>query len=110
MPTVPGEAPPIPATAPAVAPQTAVAPVPAAEAPAAQSLMPAGTQQAAGGVLRELEAQGFEGLDIGFGSFPMVRLQDQTFSTNEGDTLGNTFLCIIHGSRTKWLYKAEDNN
>jgi hypothetical protein len=71
--------------------------------------MPAGTTGSSK-VLKELEEDGFEGLDIGFGSFSTVRLQDQTFSTNDGETLGNTFLCVIHASKTKFLYKAADSN
>jgi hypothetical protein len=72
--------------------------------------MPAGTSAAGDRVLGELADEGFEGLDIGFGSFPIVRLTDKNFSTNDGDSLGETFLCIMHATRTKWLYKAEDSN
>ena len=72
--------------------------------------MPAGTAAVGGKVLEELASDGFEGLDIGFGSFPIVRLQGNTFTTNDEDTLGETFLCIMHATRTKWLYKAEDSN
>lgn len=65
---------------------------------------------AAGGISQALAAQGFEGLDMGFGSFPIVKLQDTTFSTSDGDTLGNTFCCVMHASRKKFLLKCEDSN
>lgn len=70
-------------------------------------MMPAGGS--GNKVLEDLAGAGFEGLDIGFGSFPVIRLQDQSFSTSDGDVIGSTFLCVVHASRTKWLYKADDS-
>ena len=92
-----------------VAPPPPAAP-PAPTRSAQHNMAPAGTSGSTMKALEELAEDGFEGLDIGFGSFPMVRLQGQEFSTNEDEVLGNTFLCVIHASKVKWLYKAEDNN
>jgi hypothetical protein len=63
-----------------------------------------------GGFQQALANEGFEGLDMGFGSFPVVRLQETTFSTSDGDSLGNTFVCVMHTSKKKYLLKCEDSN
>ena len=85
------------------------------QAPAAQPIaaaQPAGVPAgfAAGGIAQQLAAMGFEGLDMGFGAFPIVKLQDQTFSTSDGDVLGNTFVCVMHQTRRKFLFKCDDSN
>lgn len=58
-----------------------------------------------GNVLKELEATGFEGLEIGFGSFPVVKLENEgIFMTTEDDELGTEFECIVQSTRAKYLY------
>jgi len=95
-------------------PPQQMAPAPQQTAPATQppgAAGPAGSLIAGpGGIAQALVNEGFEGLEMGFGSFPVVRLQESTFSTSDGDNLGNTFVCILHGSRKKWLCKCEDSN
>ena len=61
-------------------------------------------------VTRQLAESGFDGLDLGsgFGAFPNVVLKDDVFSTTDGDKLGETFACIIHSSRPKWIVKSSD--
>lgn len=105
--------PPPPAVTEAPPPPVAAAPPPPpAPAPQQTTAMatPPGTATGAGRIISDLAEAGFEGLDVGFGTFPIVRLQDQTFSTNEEEVLGHEFWCCIHGSRVKWLLKKEDNN
>jgi hypothetical protein len=61
-----------------------------------------------GGVASELEQQGFEGLEYGFGSFPMITLQnDGTYQSSDGGSLGSDFYCCILGSKPKWIYKND---
>jgi hypothetical protein len=69
-----------------------------------------GMMVGAGGFQQALANEGFEGLDMGFGSFPVVRLQETTFSTSDGDSLGQTFVCVMHTSKKKFLLKCEDSN
>jgi len=110
--TAPGTPPPVMDTTPPAPPAAAAPPAVAEKPPVPSGMqhMPAGTAAAGGKVLQELAEEGFEGLDIGFGSFPVVRLQDTNFSTNDDEALGSEFYCVIHASRTKWLLKAEDDN
>lgn len=65
-----------------------------------------------GGIEARLAEQGFEGLDLGagFGAFPSVVLKDDRFSTSDGDPLGQSFFCVIHGSKPKWIVKANDTD
>jgi hypothetical protein len=53
---------------------------------------------------------GFEGLELGsgFGAFATVTLKDDNFSTTDGDKLGQTFACVIHDSKPKWVVKSSD--
>ena len=75
--------------------------VPATRTPAATALAPSGV----GGALEE---SGFHGLDFGFGSFPMITLQnDGTYQSSEGGSLGSDFYCILLGSTPKWIYKND---
>lgn len=55
-------------------------------------------------------SDGFEDMEIGFGSFPIVTLKETTFNTSDGDTLGQTFVCIMHHRRKKLFYKCRDDN
>ena len=126
-----------PAPAPQAAPAPAPAPAPVQTAPAAQeqaaavvagqaapapapvavdnppTQVPATRTQGAtsistSGVQGSLEQEGFEGLEYGFGSFPMITLQnDGTFQSSEGGSLGSEFYCNILGSTPKWIYKND---
>lgn len=58
-----------------------------------------------------LAQMGFEGLEngSGFGAFPTVTLKDDMFSTSDGEKLNQTFACIIHGSKAKYIVKASND-
>lgn len=53
---------------------------------------------------------GFSALDeeIGFGSFPMVKLDKDVFVVEKAEH--REFLCRIIGARPKWVYKADDDH
>ena len=108
---------------PTYAPPVQPAPLQPAYAPVAQPGYPPPSQQAltpapaggalqtgvsSGDVVQQLEQAGFIGLELGFGSFPTVRLQGESFSTSDGGSLGQTFACIIHSARPKYLLKCAD--
>jgi hypothetical protein len=59
-----------------------------------------------GAVLDAMAAQGFEGLELGFGSFPIVSLDQGTFKLSDGGTLGEEFYCQMKSVRPKWLIKT----
>jgi hypothetical protein len=90
--------------APAAAPVAVANPptqVPATRTPAATSVQTEGVE----GALHDL---GFDGLDFGFGSFPMISLQNNgTFQSSEGGSLGTEFECCVLGSKPKWIYKND---
>ena len=101
-------------TASTLAQQAAPAPAPVATE-AAPTQMPA--TRAAGAVTMtsgdnkvqtQLEDDGFSGLDFGFGSFPMITLQnDGTFQSSEGGSLGTSFDVVLLGSVPKWIFKND---
>ena len=90
----------LPATAVA---QTAQVP---ATLPPPQANPLAGIQQSG----QIAESDGFEDMEIGFGSFPIVTLKETTFNTSDGDNLGTTFACVMHHRRKKMLFKCRDDN
>lgn len=94
-------------TAPAPAPvATTPATVPPTQLPATRS--PGAADLTGSGVTAELESEGFEGLEFGFGSFPMISLQnDGTFQSSEGGVLGTEFQVCLLGSKAKWIYKND---
>ena len=78
--------------------------VPAERIAGAQAM--AATASQSGGMVQQLAEAGFEGLEFGFGSFPLISLQNNgNFSTSEGGDLGPQFNVIIMGSKSKWIYK-----
>jgi hypothetical protein len=96
----------------AVAAQAAPAPAPVAVANPPTQLPATRTQGATSlttsGVQGDLANQGFDGLDFGFGSFPVITLQnDGTFQSSEGGSLGTDFYCCVLGSTPKWIYKND---
>jgi len=61
-----------------------------------------------GSVIDSLEEDGFDGLEFGFGAFPMVTLQNTgIFELSDGGPLGQDFYCIILGSKAKWIVKND---
>ena len=65
------------------------------------------TKTASGGqVLTEMEEAGFEGLELGFGSFPIIALKtDGEFVDTEETSYDEEFLCVVNSSRTKYVVK-----
>ena len=95
----------------------------AAQAPAAPAAAPAapraGTTVAAPdatggksgiGAIAVLQNDGFGDLDeeIGFGSFPIIKLDKNKFVVEEEEV--DEFHCVMLQSRDKWIYKADDDN
>lgn len=61
-----------------------------------------------GNMKQQLAAQGFEGLNFGFGSFPIITLQNTgRFESSEGGDMGTEFTCILLGSKEKWIFKND---
>lgn len=110
LPQAPGQ-PPVYGTEPALPVQGTLPLQPTAPAQVPQAPVPSvGTSMTAtGGILGGLQEEGFDGLEMGFGAFPTVKLQGETFSTSEEESLGNTFACVIHGSRKKYFLKCKDS-
>ena len=100
-----------------VAAQVAPAPAPVVSATPPPTQVPATRTEGAvavqnsvetAGVQSALASQGFDGLDYGFGAFPVITLQnDGTFQSSEGGSLGRDFYCCILGSTPKWIYKND---
>ena len=55
---------------------------------------------------QSLAAEGFAGLDFGFGSLPLVSLDQGAFKTSDGATLGVEFWALLKQSRPKFLFKT----
>jgi hypothetical protein len=61
-----------------------------------------------GGATQALAESGFEGLEFGFGAFPIITLQNTgQFESSEGGVLGSSFNVILLGSKTKWICKND---
>jgi len=57
-------------------------------------------------VMSALAEDGFEGLELGFGSFPIIALKNEgVFEDTEGNEYDEEFDCIIQGTRTKYVIK-----
>lgn len=53
-----------------------------------------------------LAEAGFEGLQLGFGAFPIIVLTNAgRFETSDGEDLGNYFYAVLLGSKQKFIYK-----
>ena len=59
-----------------------------------------------GAMVEALAAQGFAGLDFGFGSLPTVSLDQGSFKMSDGTSLGEEFYCQMQQSRPKYLFKT----
>ena len=57
-------------------------------------------------MVEALAAQGFAGLDFGFGSLPIVSLDQGSFKMSDGTSLGEEFYCQMQQSRPKLLFKT----
>jgi len=66
---------------------------------------------ASGKFVEEAASDGFEGLEIGFGSFPTVKLPAEgSFQLSEGEVdLGKSFKATIHSSREKFVFSNSDD-
>lgn len=63
-----------------------------------------------GGALGALAEDGFEGLDLGFGAFPIIVLQNTgDFTSSDGAELGTEFDCVVMNSRNKFICKNTGN-
>ena len=59
-----------------------------------------------GAMVEALAAMGFAGLDFGFGSLPLVSLDQGAFKMSDGSSLGEEFYCMMKQSRPKYLFKT----
>lgn len=55
--------------------------------------------------------QGFKGLEIGFGSFPIIKLANEgAFIDSEETDHGKDFVCQLLSTRPSYLFKQKDNS
>jgi hypothetical protein len=59
-----------------------------------------------GAMAQQFADEGFEGLDFGFGSLPVVSLDQGMFKSSSGDSLGEEFWALLKQSRPKYLFKT----
>lgn len=57
-------------------------------------------------MVQQFAEEGFEGLDFGFGSLPIVSLDQGNFKTSDGQSLGSEFWALFKQSRPKYLFKT----
>lgn len=91
-----------------VAAPATTAPVPAAEAqlPAERAQANTALVNSSATTQQQLEDMGFEGLNFGFGSFPIISLQNEGhFESSEGGSLDQEFYCVLGASKNKFIYK-----
>ena len=55
---------------------------------------------------QSLAAEGFAGLDFGFGSLQLVSLDQGNFKLSDGTSLGTEFWALLKQSRPKFLFKT----
>ena len=61
-----------------------------------------------GNAAAQLANDGFDGLDMGFGAFPMVALQNTgDFTSSGGWELGTEFDCVVMSSKNKYICKTK---
>jgi hypothetical protein len=76
-------------------------------APASQALAETGSSvPGSGAVLDALAAMGFEGLELGFGSFPIISLDQGEFKLSDGGSPGAEFYVQMKNVRAKYLVKT----
>lgn len=97
---------PTPTSTPTPAPQASV-PTP----PPSSGNMPVQSSSSSGGgaagALSTLEAEGFQGLELGFGAFPMITLPGEgIFQHADIGDMGTEFEVVIYSTRAKWIFKT----
>lgn len=54
--------------------------------------------------------KGYGGLELGFGSFPTIRLMNEgVFEDDDENEIGTSFSCLVQSTRIKHLYKQAGN-
>lgn len=75
--------------------------------PAVASTGVGGLVSASGNMTQDLADDGFEGLDLGFGAFPVITLQNTgDFVSSEGAEFGTEFDCVVLSSKNKYICKT----
>lgn len=65
---------------------------------------------AANQVISQAADSGFEGLELGFGSFPMIKLENEgQFADSDENELGKHIRAVLQQSTPVYLYKQESN-
>ncbi len=65
---------------------------------------------AANQVISQAADSGFEGLELGFGSFPMIKLENEgQFADSDENELGKHIRAVLQQSTPVYLYKQEGN-
>jgi hypothetical protein len=76
----------------------------------AESYKPVATVPSSSGssITVAAESEGFEGLELGFGSFPIITLKDDSFriSGEKNSEVDGGFDVVLMGSKEKHLYRA----
>lgn len=55
--------------------------------------------------------QGYAGMELGFGSFPIIKLANEgSFIDSDENEIGKSFECQLLQTRPSYLYKQQDNN
>lgn len=76
------------------------------EVAAAQQTTAMQSKPSGGPVMHELAEAGYEGLELGFGSFPIIALPSEgKFIDSEDTEYGDEFYCVIESSRPKYVLK-----
>jgi len=70
-----------------------------------QSTIPATTATATTGMLAGLDDLGFEGLELGWGSFTSIKLDNGKFADSEENNLGTEIECILMSTKAKYILK-----
>ncbi|CAL9983547.1 hypothetical protein VPHK449_0082 [Vibrio phage K449] len=72
---------------------------------------PKSKEAAAGQVIAAASDAGFEGLELGFGSFAMIKLENEgQFADSDDNELGKHIRAVLQQSTAVYLYKQEDND
>ncbi|QZI91850.1 hypothetical protein SIPHO067v1_p0061 [Vibrio phage 51E28.1] len=65
---------------------------------------------AANQVISQAADNGFDGLELGFGSFPMIKLENEgQFADSDENELGKHIRAVLQQSTPVYLYKQENN-
>jgi hypothetical protein len=61
-----------------------------------------------GDVMSALEEDGHEGLEMGYGSFPYLKLDRGRFQSSDGNEYGTSFDAVCYPSKVKYIVKCND--